>query len=76
MPGFDKERLTIALIENVKTDIARSFSDDQLAYTLVNDLLHHFCWKLHNKEVEKEMMNESQQVRSKHNHSWNSKNGN
>ena len=58
----------ICVLEKAKSDIARSFPEDQQGYNLINDCLHHFCWKLYNKEIEKEKVNEIH--RSRHNNGY------
>lgn len=40
----------VLCLERIKTDVERCFPDDKRANDLVNDLLHHFCWKLLDEE--------------------------
>lgn len=50
MSVFSKERLMITVLARIKADIEKIHPEDKYALNLVNDLLHHFCWRLYDQE--------------------------
>lgn len=47
---FDRTRWMINILARIKNDAEFLFEDDPRGLELINAALHHFCWKLHEKE--------------------------
>lgn len=48
--NFDRERLILSVAANLKNEIERFHSDDDKAMSLIQDLVYHLAFKLHEEE--------------------------